>query len=97
MNEADARRSGDLRIEARDTALEGAGEDVVATVRIEAQSATTREGATVTLPAGFRRARMCRRMKENGTVLSVGDFVAILATADDSPRPATIIHAKGRK
>ena len=97
MNEIDARRDGDYRVEGRVTAIEGAGEDIVATVRVEPQRASRRDGAWDDFPARILRARMCRRMKENAETLNVGDFVAALAPVEESSRVCTVIHSKGRR
>lgn len=96
MNTADARRDDDYRVEGTVTAVDGAGEDILVTIRIEAQRGKRKDGAWDDISARFVQARMVRRLKENGVDIRVGDHVAVLVPAEPSKRACAIIHRRAR-
>ena len=94
MNTADSRRDLDYRVEGRVTAIAGAGEDVVATVRIEAQRGVRKVAASEDISARFVRARPTRAMKERGDEIHQGDFAVVLVPVEPSKRVVAMIHRR---
>ena len=89
---ADARRDDDYRAEGRVTAVDGAGEDILATVRIEDQVGARKDGARDYISARFVEARPVRRLKENGVEVHVGDFAVVLVPLEPRKRTCALIH-----
>jgi hypothetical protein len=88
----------DVRVKGRVLSVDTSGAVTIATVDVPAQLARKREGDTVDLPAMMVRARMSKRMFDDGASLYEGMRCELLVPADGAPsdRLCTIIHSLDR-
>jgi len=79
----------DLKVDGIVSGIEGG-----LTVNVQAQDARPTEGARVFIGACSVRARLSRRLRDEGLTLTVGDRVGLLiAPVQPQPHEAVIIHS----